>query len=209
MSSLSLAELQTKCKDAGVPSSGNKATLMQRLSGVAGVGSFRTAAVAPTPNVVPTGKTNTTRVGIKFDAKTCADLGLKLVAVSTDASGSPEYIYHKATTATATVGKPKSPIAKKTSLTKAAASKAGGKAPAPKACAGGACMLGNATDEVFDEVVQVFVARLEDKKVPVKLCQELLGYFNDAKDIPKQKMKVYEELALQTHYETDSDDDGA
>ena len=68
-------------------------------------------------------------------------------------------------------------------------------------------LLGKASDQAFDEAVEVFKTRLENKKVPVKLCQDILAHFYDAKpkDIPKQKAKVYKELALQSYYETDSD----
>lgn len=180
------ASLRAQCKAAGLASSGNKTTLMQRLTSLSSAsttGSAR-ATTAPKSATVPV------RVNVQFDANTCADLGLKLVAVSTDASGNPEYIYNKTASATAaskSTSKLSTPISKKTSK--------------------GVGLLGKASDKAFEEAVEVFKARLEDKKVPMKKCQEFLAYFCDTKDIPKQKAGVYEELAVQTHYETDSDDD--
>ena len=182
------ATLRAQCKAAGLSSSGNKTVLMKRLAdstSASTTGSAR-ATTAPKSGTTPV------RLNVQLDAKTCADLGLKLVAVSTDASGNPEYIYNKPASSAAaskSTTKLSTPISKKAKTSK------------------GDCLLGKASDKAFEEAVEVFKARLEDKKVPMKKCQELLAYFCDAKDIPKQKAAVYDELALQTHYETDSDDD--
>ena len=183
------ASLRAQCKAAGMSSSGNKTALTQRLAKSSSASTTGSVCATTTPK----SGSAPVRLNVQFDAKTCANLGLKLVAVSTDASGNPEYIYNKAASSSAAASKSttklSTPISKKVTTSK------------------GDCLLGKASDKAFEEAIDVFKARLEDKKVPMKKCQEFLAYFCDAKDIPKHKAGVYEELALQTHYETDSDDD--
>jgi hypothetical protein len=62
------------------------------------------------------------------------------------------------------------------------------------------------SDSQLEKAVDIFVERLKDKNVPLPLGQQFLAFFVDAKLIPKQKMKLYEMIGEQTHYETDSDD---
>ena len=57
----------------------------------------------------------------------------------------------------------------------------------------------------MDEAIGCFVERLDEKKVPVELCRQMLKHFVDDSDIPKQKMKVYELLAEQSHLETEDE----
>lgn len=65
---------------------------------------------------------------------------------------------------------------------------------------------------------ECFVERLDRKAVSVDVCRKILGYFLPPCEIPKDKKKVFEALAEQTHCETNSegesddeedDDDGS
>ena len=190
-SHMSLAQLRAQAKTAGLPVSGNKTALMQRLQGTS-------SGVPPAPTATPARKSTTAtsatvRVGVQLDDKVAKAMGLRLTGVGADASGQTEYIYMRgaaaAKPASAGIAKP----AKKAGTSKAGAAK-GSK-------------IGKVTDAALEEAVDSFVFRLQSKNVPVDLCRQLLGHFLDDKEVPKQKMKVYEALAEQTHYETASDDD--
>ena len=186
-STMSLAQLRAQAKAAGLPVSGNKTVLMQRLQGTpSGVPRAPTASAARTSTA---STTNAVRVGVQLDDKIAKAMGLRLTGVGTDASGQAEYIYMRngATAKPASAG-----IAKTTK-----------KAGTSKAKNGKASQV---SDAALDEAVNCFVHRLVAKNVPVDLARQLLTHFIDG-EVPKQKMKVFEMLAEQTHYETDSDDE--
>ena len=188
MSNMKLAEMKSIAKASGLPSSGNKSKLFQMITNASSVSSKAQAAPKPTKP-----RNAEVRVRVQLDSVTLKAMGLKLTSASTDANGQPEYVY-----------------------TKIAAAKSSGSAV--RVSSGGISkgaidkkdknQKKNAvSDEALDEAVNTFVGRLDEKKVPVALCREVLKFFMDEDQIPKQKKKVYEVLAEQTHYETDSDDD--
>lgn len=188
MSNMKLAEMKSIAKASGLPSSGNKSKLFQMITNASSVSSKAQAAPKPTKP-----RNAEVRVNVQLDPVTLKAMGLKLTSASTDANGQPEYVY-----------------------TKIAAAKSSGSAV--RVSSGGISkgaidkkdknQKKNAvSDEALDEAVNTFVGRLDEKKVPVALCREVLKFFMDEDQIPKQKKKVYEVLAEQTHYETDSDDD--
>ena len=194
-SSMKLAELRAAAKAAGVPSSGNKKMLMQRLQPASPTVS--SAQSGARGSKAPANVTNATRLPVKLDDAVLKSMKLRLTGVGTTASGQPEYIYMPIQSGTSA----SSGAAAKTITKGAKTSPANKKQAAKKKCDS------EVSDEALDEAIGCFVERLDEKKVPVELCRQMLKHFVDEKDIPKQKTKVYELLAEQSHLETDDEGD--
>ena len=196
---MKLAELKEIAKARGLPSSGNKAALIQTIANASPTPSGGGKAKAA-PQPTKPGNTEV-RVGVQLDSATVAAMGLKLTGASTDMNGQPEYVYTK-------IGAAKASSSVRVSaggISKGAIDKKGKKQKVEKKATPGAS-LKKVSDEALAEAVGCFVERLDEKKVPVELCRQFLKHFLDDDEIPKQKMKVFEKLGEQTHYETASDD---
>ena len=192
---MKLAEMKSIAKARGLPSSGNKSALFQMITNASSVSSKAKAAPQPTKP-----RNAEVRVRVQLDSVTLKAMGLKLTSASTDANGQPEYVYTKIAAAKSSgsaVRVISGGISKGAIDKKDKKQKSGKKASEENAV----------SDEALDEAVNTFLVRLDEKKVPVALCREVLKFFMDEDQIPKQKNKVYEVLAEQTHYETDSDSD--
>ena len=90
-SNMKLAELRAAAKAAGVPSSGNKKMLMQRLQPASPTVS--SAQSGARGSKAPANVTNATRLPVKLDDAVLKSMKLRLTGVGTTASGQPEYIY--------------------------------------------------------------------------------------------------------------------
>jgi hypothetical protein len=196
---MSLAELRAAAKSAGLPVSGNKSILMNRLQGARPTPSIAKKS-SPTPK---SGASTATavRVGVQLSDSVLKEMKLRLTGVGTDAAGNNEYIYMP------TGGASPKQVTTKTASTSSAKTTgtSNGKSKV-KATGKGTTPMAMVSDEALEEATNLFVYRLNEKKVPVELCRKVLLCFMDETDIPKQKTLVYETLAEQTHYETDSDD---
>ena len=183
---MNLVQLKELAKSEGLPSSGNKATLIQRINDASSTPSSNgKAAPKPTPPEL--------RVGVQLDAKSVAAMGLKLTAASTDMNGQPEYVYTKVGTATSSGSAVR--VTGKNTVKGAIDKKGKTKKKGEK--------KREVCDAAIEEAMDCVVRRLDSKKVPMALIQKLLKYLVDEKEIPNQKMKVYKKFATLTH-ETDS-----
>ena len=188
---MTLAELRSAAKSAGLPMSGNKAALMNRLQGTAPTASGGSNV---SKSSLKTADSSAVRVSVQLDPALLKKMNMRLAGVSKGSDGQPQYTYmpigRKATVASAKSAKPTATIAKR--------------APAKKITAKSTADI---PDEVYEEAMDAFTMRMEKKKVPTILGQQMLGYFVDPKKIPKQKKKVFEMLAEQVLMETDDEED--